>query len=247
MDEIEIAKGIVIQTFPYDGEFDEFDDPAYIQMAAFHKRYALGSKNPVLHDGTPVTLEVAQKLADTKKHKGERYVVLPVYMYDHSGLAFIAGNRTYPFNDMFDAGQLGIVYAQKRNMPRLIAKAEQQLRDAVKRYHDFQQGLYECQLRVDGELMDSCVESDAATGVDELTKRLYTDSGVRHDTKLYVGIGGAKPFSTFDLGKVNPKRYRAVHRYIPRPTTDGCGNVSITWWFESTWKYDDEKGEWHAV
>lgn len=40
------------------------------------------------------------------------YVVLPVWGYDHSGLAMTAGYRTYPFDDPWDSGLLGWIYAK---------------------------------------------------------------------------------------------------------------------------------------
>lgn len=39
--------------------------------------------------------------------------VLPLWLYDHSGLAISCGSRVYPFNDRWDSGQIGWIFVPK--------------------------------------------------------------------------------------------------------------------------------------
>ena len=43
-----------------------------------------------------------------------KYWVFPLYMYVHSGVSLSLGNSEYPFNDRWDAGQVGYVFASKK-------------------------------------------------------------------------------------------------------------------------------------
>jgi len=68
-------------------------------MVCFHRRGNYGDKHEF---DTPADLDEF-----FKQHKVVR---LPIYMYDHSGVALSTG-RGYPFDDPWDAGQLGYIYA----------------------------------------------------------------------------------------------------------------------------------------
>lgn len=75
-------------------------------MFCFHKRYSLGDK----HEHTDVARfkEMLQewKVADV-------VLELPLFMYDHGGVTIGNSNECYPFNDRWDAGQLGVIVALK--------------------------------------------------------------------------------------------------------------------------------------
>lgn len=49
---------------------------------------------------------------DETKHVSNGYVVFPVYIYEHSGVAY-GIEKVYPFNDRWDAGLAGLIYASK--------------------------------------------------------------------------------------------------------------------------------------
>ena len=49
-------------------------------------------------------------------------VVMPVYAYEHSGVALSLGNRQYPFNCPWDGGQLGYIYATNETLEREFGK-----------------------------------------------------------------------------------------------------------------------------
>ena len=91
------------------------------------------------------------------------YVVLPVYLLDHSGLTM----STTDFNDRWDSGQVGIIFVSfdkireemevSRITPSIKEKAEQMLRDEVELYDAYLRGECYCyDLYKDGKLEHSC-------------------------------------------------------------------------------------------
>lgn len=58
-------------------------------MVCYHKRYKIGDEQ-----------------RDWREVDREGRVILPVYMYDHSGVTI----RTKPFRSRWDSGQLGVIY-----------------------------------------------------------------------------------------------------------------------------------------
>ncbi len=42
----------------------------------------------------------------------------PLFMYDHSGLSFSLRNDIYPFNDRWDAGQIGFIFATREDIKK---------------------------------------------------------------------------------------------------------------------------------
>lgn len=70
-------------------------------IVGWHRRYTIGDKHN--HENP----------ADFKDWaKSHPSIVLPVYMYDHSGIALSTSNSCYPFNDMWDAGQVGYIFVE---------------------------------------------------------------------------------------------------------------------------------------
>ena len=71
-------------------------------LLCWHRRYSLGDTNPYR---TP-----ADFAADIT---AKNALVLPVFLYDHSGLFFSTSNTRYPFTDIWDAGQVGYLFVTK--------------------------------------------------------------------------------------------------------------------------------------
>jgi len=107
-----------IETFDVDGYrvkivYDnDADDPRSWdnlgKMVCFHKRYKLGDKhhfNSDDYDGWEDMKEHIIILEDV-------CVILPLYLYDHSGITI----STTPFNDRWDSGQVGWIYATKQDV-----------------------------------------------------------------------------------------------------------------------------------
>lgn len=67
-------------------------------MVCWHRRYNLGDKHEF---STPDDFQNFWK-----KQKG---IILPLYLYDHSGIT-ISTSHEYPYNDRWDAGQVGWIY-----------------------------------------------------------------------------------------------------------------------------------------
>ncbi len=50
--------------------------------------------------------------------KREKPFVLPLYMYEHSGITISTSNAGYPFDDRWDSGQLGYVFVTREDVRR---------------------------------------------------------------------------------------------------------------------------------
>lgn len=85
-------------------------------MACWHRRYDLGDEQPsedagdylialaqqVVSSNYPEALLLKNRDAILAKH----YVILPLYLYDHSGITM----RTGPFSCPWDSGRVGFIY-----------------------------------------------------------------------------------------------------------------------------------------
>jgi hypothetical protein len=104
-------------------------------MACWHRRYNLGDVQP--------KEDPAEWL---KENAPEGSIVLPLHLYDHSGITM----RTGAFGDPWDSGQVGWIvatpakirenYGVKRITKKLRAKVEACLESEVKTYDDFLTG-----------------------------------------------------------------------------------------------------------
>ena len=115
-------------------------------------------------DVWPVTLQQIQaKNQELMSEIEKAYVVLPVYLLDHSGLSV----STHSFNDPWDSGQTGIIFASfdkireeygvENVTPEIRSKAEDLLRGEVEQYDAYLNGeCYGYELYKSGEVMDSC-------------------------------------------------------------------------------------------
>lgn len=94
---------------------------------------------------------------------GEIATLLPMYLYDHSGLVL----KTTPFGDRWDSGQVGWIavtkealkkeYNVKRVTKAMIVSAEEILRGEVEVFGDYIEGnVYGYEVMRDDELVDSC-------------------------------------------------------------------------------------------
>ena len=123
------------------------------QMICHHKRYFLGDKHNKSTD------EVLNMLAGKQKD----IVVLPLYLYDHSGITM----NTTGFSCPWDSGMVGCIFADyvnirswygvKKVTKNLIEKVKDMFRSEVKVYDDYISGnVYTYTILKDGEEMDSC-------------------------------------------------------------------------------------------
>jgi len=145
---IERRVRIVVDADPFDPREDLYGDDA--RMICWHQRYHLGDP----HD-----------FADTTAFRDEvdfdACVILPIYLYDHSGLTI----RTTPFDCRWDSGQIGWIYCDAERLREDFDGdrnlAEKALRAEVAVYDNYLTGevygfiVEECE---DGEWehVDSC-------------------------------------------------------------------------------------------
>jgi len=163
-------------------------------LICWHRRYQLGDSHQFdspeaflrdlvdISDQRDLSMELLCERADRKA------VLLPVFLYDHSGLAM----NTIGFHCPWDSGQVGFVYVTleavreefgaKRVTKALREKAEDILRGEIVSYDAYLGGrVYRYVIERDGEEVDACwgffghyeldCLSDARAFVDHLTLR----------------------------------------------------------------------------
>lgn len=102
---------------------EDFDNAG--MMACWHSRYNLGDEQPkcspedyllrMMQDrelnlhGKWVPDEVKEQ--DLKAYIEKHFLVLPLYLYDHSGLSM----QVTPFQCLFDSGKVGFIYVDRES------------------------------------------------------------------------------------------------------------------------------------
>ena len=107
-----------IETFDVDGYrvqivYDnDADDPRSWdnlgKMVCFHKKYKLGDKHHFDADDYDGWEDMKEHIINLE----DACVILPLYLYDHSGITI----STTPFNDRWDSGQVGWIYATRKDV-----------------------------------------------------------------------------------------------------------------------------------
>lgn len=101
---------------------------------------------------------------DLKNIADKNNVILPLYLYDHSGITISCSNA-YPYNDRWDAGQVGWIYASHKDVEKeygnvnqeTIERAKNTLVAETKTYDYYLQGeCYGYIIEKDGAEVDSC-------------------------------------------------------------------------------------------
>lgn len=67
-------------------------------------------------------------------------IVLPVWGYDHGSLSMKAGDRVWPFDDPWDSGLLGIIWAPRNVLGRTDEETIEILKSEVEVYNAFLNG-----------------------------------------------------------------------------------------------------------
>lgn len=112
------------------------------RMICFHKRYNLGDETDLKH----YDFENWDDLENHLREEEEAEVVLPLYLYDHSGITM----STSPFSCGWDSGQVGFIFATKEDIQfeyhvesiseELRKEVEEVLKSRVKVYDQFLAG-----------------------------------------------------------------------------------------------------------
>jgi hypothetical protein len=107
-------------------------------MVCFHSRYTLGDKHGF---GSPDEFQEW-----VEENKEDIVVILPIYMYDHSGIT-ISTSRTGQYVDRWDSGQVGYIYVTKDKVKeewgetdKAIEKATSYLEGEVETYDQYLTG-----------------------------------------------------------------------------------------------------------
>jgi len=111
-------------------EWDNFG-----HMICFHNRYKLGDK----HDYAFGSFDSFEDLKMFVKKGLKGVVILPLYLYDHSGITI----STTPFNRCWDSGQIGFIYVTKADLKREEIKkkdAEEYLKGEINTYDQYLRG-----------------------------------------------------------------------------------------------------------
>lgn len=125
-------------------------------MVCFHNRYRLGDKHDYNSNDFDSWDELQQQII--KDH--DPAVILPIYMYDHSGVTI----STTPFGCMWDSGQIGFIYLSKekarKEFKRMTGKVKvsliKNLECEVKTYDQYLRGdVYGFQILEGDEVIES--------------------------------------------------------------------------------------------
>lgn len=128
-------------------------------MVCWHRGYDLGDSH---------NYSDPQEFIESEEYR-HAAIVLPLGLYDHSGITMYIGSRAHQFDPGgWDSGQVGYIYISKEKIrqeygvkrisKKLLARVEQYLRNEVKTYDDYLTGnvwgfIVEDE---DGNTVDSC-------------------------------------------------------------------------------------------
>jgi hypothetical protein len=112
------------------------------KMVCFHKRYSLGDKTNFKSNDYNSFDELKKDIIRREKIS----VILPLYMYDHSGITI----STSPFSCPWDSGQIGFTYITKEDAkkefgckiitPKIKEKLIKILNNEIETYDQFVRG-----------------------------------------------------------------------------------------------------------
>lgn len=130
-------------------------------MVCFHKRYNLGDKHDYCHGD----YESWQELEEAIVENENVHTILPLYLYDHSGITM----NTTGFSCPWDSGRVGFIYISKAKVKSQgidESKVKEYLEEEVETYDQYITGdvygyrIFEIKVCDQGcesqELIDSC-------------------------------------------------------------------------------------------
>jgi hypothetical protein len=135
------------------------------RIVCWHSRYTLGDEAKFLYNGKEIhdAWDGPTEFQEwAKRQRG--IVVLPLYLYDHSGITMSTG----AFGNVWDSGQVGYIYAtremilanwqRKRLDKQLVASAAELLKSEVAQFDEYLRGaVYGYSVEDSaGKTLDSC-------------------------------------------------------------------------------------------
>lgn len=159
--------------YDFDAQNPREDRDNFGTMVCWHRRYILGDKhnlnNPddfwlslagdIIGDAGKAEQMSRGKLEEAVSKK---VIVLPLYLYDHSGLAL----RTVPFSCPWDSGQVGWVYVTKEKVREEydVKKVTRKIREKVERV--IKSEIEEFEYYLNGEVYGFEIEDEKGSTVD---------------------------------------------------------------------------------
>ena len=115
-------------------------------MFCSHRRYNLGDKKEDCYNLNTDDFDNWNDMEKWINGKLDSSVCLPIFMYDHSGIAI----KTTPFGDRWDSGQIGFIFVTKEDVKKewkvkkiskkLKKRITEILENEVKTYDQYLQG-----------------------------------------------------------------------------------------------------------
>ena len=151
--------GLTIRIEPDDDPESPREWDSFGKMVCFHRRYDLGDE----HDYRSDDYSGWDEMEDAIQQEEDAAVVLPLYLYDHSGITMSAG----PFSCPWDSGQVGFTFISKADLRKeyglkriskvALKKAEKLLIAEVEEYDQYLTGdVWGYVIERDGEEVSSC-------------------------------------------------------------------------------------------
>lgn len=94
-------------------------------MVCFNRKYSLGDDHNIRADDFTGWEEIEEYL----ERERDAVVILPLYLYDHSGLVMNTGGFTCPW----DSGQVGFIYVSKNRIENEYGQDTRENRENAKR------------------------------------------------------------------------------------------------------------------
>jgi hypothetical protein len=199
---MELYKGYEIKIVVDEFSDDPRNDDNLGIMACYHKRHDLGDKKEM----------DAADLQDALKSKD--IISLPIYMYEHSGIA-LSTKLVYPFNDPWDAGEIGVIYATKDRIRKHfgVKRISKKLLNQIPVYLDAEVETYNNYVSgnvygYDIEGVDSCygfygdpeksgLIDDAKAAIDRAIAKIKADhaKALKSQIKAKVGLAYRTPLA----------------------------------------------------
>lgn len=101
----ETYKGYKISIFPDDDPENPREWDNLGTMVCFHRRSNYGDQTE---------FKTPEQLFEFLKE--EKPIFMPIFAYEHSGIALSTRRDVYPFNDVWDSGWLGIIYVTREKV-----------------------------------------------------------------------------------------------------------------------------------
>jgi len=147
MDNQEEYKGYIIEILPDEDPESPREWDNLGKMIMFHRRYNLPNE---FQEGLMRAddFENYDEMREEIILQAEAVVILPVFMYEHSGVTL----KTKDFNDPFDSGQVGFIYASREDV-----KKEYNVKRITKKTLESVKGILENEVEVYSQYLEGDV------------------------------------------------------------------------------------------